>query len=82
MERIRGIIALCGAARRRRNEREHIAKVLVYAASAALDDALDELRGAIEESMQEGYELLGGISLACDGHKFYVMQTLVKKVEE
>lgn len=60
----------------------NISQKLVYAASMDLDDALDELGGAIEESMQEGYGLLGGVSLACDDHKFYVMQTLVKKVEE
>lgn len=60
----------------------NISQKLVYAASSVLDDALDELRGAIEEGMQEGYELFGGVSLACDERKFYVMQTLVKKVEE
>lgn len=55
---------------------------LVYTGNRVLDDALDELRGAIEKSMREGYDLLGGASLACDEHKFYVMQTLIKKVEE
>lgn len=60
----------------------NISQKLVYAASTALDDALDELRGLIENSIQEGYELLCGVYLACDEHNFYVMQTLAKKVEE
>lgn len=58
----------------------NMAYSVVYASSKYLPDALNELREIVGKKTREGYELLGGASLACGNQRFYVMQTLVKKV--
>lgn len=59
----------------------NMAYSFVYTTSKCLPDALDELREMVGKKTREGYELLGGASLACDNQRFYVMQTLIKKVD-
>lgn len=54
---------------------------IVYTTSKCLPDALDEPREMVGKKTREGYELLGGVSLACDNQRFYVMQTLIKRVD-
>lgn len=54
-------------------------QVCCWASSNDIDDAIDTLRNVVEKYTKKGYEFLGGVSIAVDNGKFYVMQTLIRK---
>lgn len=63
------------------NHKQIINHVCLWAYSSDINEAVVELKKSIADHTKNGYEFLGGVSIAVDNGTFYLMQTLVKKVD-
>lgn len=63
------------------NHKQIINHVCLWAYSNDINEAVVELKKSIADHTKDGYEFLGGVSIAVDNGTFYVMQTLIKKVD-
>lgn len=63
------------------NHKQIAKHACIWVSSDDINEALEELKKRIAAHTKNGYEFLGGVSIAVDNGTFYVMQTLIKKVD-
>lgn len=63
------------------NHKQIINPVYLLAYSSDINEAVVELKKIIADHTKDGYEFLGGVSIAVDNGTFYLMQTLIKRAD-